>query len=287
MQIEQNIVSFSTSVTGERGYIDIARCLTAVNGKYITQTKRRDGKYIPLNYMIKVRALTGDVAVSTLSAGYPTRNSVVLAGAARDAMLKSAGIPRSNLETYQKELRLIMETGAGRLHQYMPGCVGKGDPSSNQAWGVDLYEITNLVLADPDGTPDGMSKKLAMLGTQASSASDWDDDDDFFVIDNWRKFRKELTPQSALDDTENNVFSWAMQQSDTAGDIIDLIDDTMDNKPYDLNNFTSKMIDTVVGTNVGNPSSAVISAPLGLLKITTGSSGPFGWEIEVVGVTEL
>lgn len=284
MKIEQNTLFFAET-GGDTGYIDLARCLSAVNGKAIAQTKRRDGKYIPLGYMIRVRATAGDVLIETLSNGYPTRNSVVLAGAARDAMLKSAGIPRSNLETYQKELRLIMESGGGTAYQYMPGCNNKGNPSSTGAWGTDSYDYTKLVIADPDGSPDGFSKSLFMLGTQSSSDSSWDDDAGFYVVDNWKKFRKSLTPQAATDDSENNVFSWAMQQSDTAADILDLIDDEADEKPYDLDNFSSKTIENLVGTNVGNPSSAVFCAPLGLLKITTTASA--GWEIEVVGVTEL
>ena len=284
MKIEQNIMQFAES-GGSTGYVDLARALSAVNGKSITQTKRRDGKYIPLGYMVRVRAITGDVVIETLSAGYPTRNSVVLAGAARDAMLKSAGIPRSNLESYQKELRIFMETGAGAGHQYMPGGVDKGQPSGTGAWGTDDYEYTKLVIADPDGSPDGLTHSLFMLGTQNASADSWDADAGFFVVDNWKKFRKSFTPQAADDDSENNVFSWAMQQSDTAEDILDVIEDQQDAKPYSLDNFSSKTIKTLVGTNVGNPTSNVFCAPLGLLKIT--STATAAWDIEVVGVTEL
>lgn len=284
MKIEQNIMKFSET-GGSTGYIDLARCLSAVNGKAIAQTKRRDGKYIPLGYMIRVRSTIGDAFIESLSNGYPTRNSVVLAGVARDAMLKSAGIPRSNLETYQKELRILFSNGAGTSNQYMPGCLDKGDPSGTSAWGPNTYDYTKLVIADPDGAPDGFSKPLMMQGTQSSADEDWDGDAGFFVVDNWKKFRKSLTPQASTDDSENNVFSWAMQQSDTAADILDVIDDEADEKPYDLDNFSTKTMLTVVGTNVGNPTSATFCAPLGLLKITTTASA--SWEIEVLGVVEL
>jgi hypothetical protein len=235
--------------------------------------------------MIRVRAISGDLGVSTLSAGYPTRNSVVLAGAARDAMLKSAGIPRSNLESYQKELRIFMESGAGPGHQYMPGGNDKGLPSATGSWGTNDYEYTKLVIADPDGSPDGLTHSMFMLGLQNPVADNWDSDAGFFVVDNWKKFRKSFTPQAAADDSENNVFSWVMQQSDTAEDILDVLEDQQDEKPYKLDDFTNKTITTICGTSVGNPTSAVFCAPLGLLKIVTTASAT--WEIEVVGVTEL
>ena len=64
-----------------------------------------------------------------------------------------------------------------------------------------------------------------------------------------------------------------------------MIDDSQDEKPYDLEQFKSETMSTLVGTDVGNPTSMVICAPLGLLKIVT--SGVAGWEVEVVGVVEL
>jgi hypothetical protein len=76
-----------------------------------------------------------------------------------------------------------------------------------------------------------------------------------------------------------------MQQSDTAEKIIDMIDDSQDEKPYDLNDFKANTMKTLVGTSVGNPTSATFCAPLGLLKMTTTASA--SWEIEVVGVVEL
>ena len=104
MKIEQNVMTFgdlSNSPPGNTtGYIDLAQCLSYANGKMIAQTKRRDGKYKPLGFMIRVRSLIGSITLESLSCAYPTRNAVVLAGSARDAMLKSAGVSRGNLESY-------------------------------------------------------------------------------------------------------------------------------------------------------------------------------------------
>ena len=124
-----------------------------------------------------------------------------------------------------------------------------------------------------------------MARTQDADSDNWDADTSFFVIDNWHKWRHSFTPAATADDIDNNVFSWAIQQSDTSEDIINMIDDSQDEKPYDLEQFKSETMSTLVGTDVGNPTSMVICAPLGLLKIVT--AGVAGWEIEVVGVVEL
>ena len=168
MNIEQNILQFASSGT-DAGYIDLPRALSAVNGKSIAQTKRHDGKYKPLGYMIRVRALGGSIQVDTLNCGYPTRNSVVLTGAARDAMLKSAGISRSNLESYQKELRIVMDgtMDGGGSNIFFPGATDDG--TSSGGWGEALtYDYTKLVINRPDDAADGITKSLAMLGTQSA-----------------------------------------------------------------------------------------------------------------------
>lgn len=284
MDIEQNIMQYAES-GGATGYIDLARNLAAVNGKSIAQTKRRDGKYKPLGFMIRVRALIGDVIVDTLNCGYPTRNSVVLAGAARDEMLKSAGVSRSNLESYQKELRILMDgtmTANGSNH-YFPGGTDVGTAGSG--WGSGLtYDYTKLTIENPDNA-EPLTLGLRMLGTQASDSDNWDSDAGFYVVDNWKKFRHSFTPAATDDDIASNVFSWAMQQSSTADAIIQRVEDEQDEKPYDLDEFSTKTVTTRVGTTVGNPTSAVFCAPLGLLKLTTTANA--SWEIEVLGVTEL
>jgi hypothetical protein len=285
MKIEQNIVQFAAN-GAETGYVDLARALSAVNGKSIAQTKRSKGKYKPLGFLIRVRALIGDIIVQSLNCGYPTRNAVVLAGHARDEMLKSAGVSRSNLESYQKELRIKMDAGmsASNAETFFPGATRKG--TSYGGWGNSLtYDYTSLVIEDPDTAGATITKALTMLGTQAEDSDDWDDDTGFYVVDNWYKWRHSFTPAAEADDIQSNVFSWAIQQSDTADAIVDRIDDEADEKPYDLTEFSTEVMDTVVGTGVGNPTSATFCAPLGLLKITSSASA--AWEIEVVGVTEL
>lgn len=288
MKIEQNLMSFTNASGAQTGYIDLARALSAVNGKSIAQTKRSDGKYKPLGFVVRVRSLVGDIVVQALNCGYPTRNAVVLAGVARDAMLKSAGISRSNLESYQKELRITMEAGmdGGGTNIFFPQATGVGTTAGGMGHAV-TYDYTKLVINRPDDAEDGITKSLSMIGTQSVLEDDWDADSKFYVVDNWLKFRHSFTPSANADDITNNVFSWAMQQGETAGDIIDMIDDSQDDKPYDLEEFTltDSFQNTIVGTGVGNPTSETFVAPLGLLKVFC--TGTAQWNVEVIGVTEL
>lgn len=289
MKIEQNLLTYHTTSDNAR-YIDLPRSLSAVNGKSIAQTKRSDGKYKPLGYMVRVRALRGNFTLETLNCGYPTRNSVVLAGAARDAMLKTAGVSRSNLESYQKELRIVMDgtMDGGGSNMLFPFDDSWQQGQTFEGWGHDLtYDYTKLVINQPDAADTAITKSLAMIGTQSEDDADWDADGKFFVVDNWKKFRHSFTPSATADDIANNVFSWAMSQGETAGDIIDMIDDSQDDKPYDLDQFTTQLVSTEVRTDVGSPVSDVICAPLGLLKVTSIGTDTYGLAVEVLGVTEL
>lgn len=292
MKIEQNSFIIgdlgSASIGANKGYVDIARALSALNGKNICQTKRKDGKYKPLTYLVRVRALIGDAMVESLNNGYPTRNAVVLAGAARDAMLKSAGVSRSNLESYQKELRITMDRAQVEGNTWLPGATALGTtdadlPASAQtnAYGMNLvYDYTDLVYDDPSNPGTDVQVQMCMLGSTII------DGPVMPLVYNWSQWRHNFTPSAAADDIADNAISYVMQQSSTADKIIDIVEDEADEKPYQLSDFTTKTMPDVVGTTVGNPTTSVISAPLGLLKITTGSSG-CSLQIEVVGVSEL
>ena len=283
MKIEQNILTFS-AIGGQTGYIDLARALSAVNAKSITQTKRKDGKYKPLGYVIRIRAIAGNAGFSYLPASYPIRNSVVLAGAARDAMIESVGSSHSKLEPYQKELRIKLEAGQFDTTTFFPFATRMA--TSGGGFGETLtYDYTKLVLTRPDEAADSVTLPLVMIGEQSTNEDSWDSDAGWYVVDNWRAFRNQLTLPTASDDIQNNVFSWVMQGGSIAGDVIDRLDDEQDEKPYNLFEFRSTMCSTAVGTDFGNGVSSTMTVPLGLLKMSTGASAKM--EIEVLGVTEL
>ncbi len=291
MKIEQNMIQFSLG-DSETGYLDLARALSAVNGKMISQTKRSDGKYKPLGFMVRVRAFSGTAAIETANCGYPTRNAVVLAGASRDAMLKSAGVSRGNLESYQKELRIKFECDQTDATSISPGASALGfgpdyanpatHPSHANAYGnTNTYDYNTLVYDDPAAPGTDISQELVLLGDKNTAATCLP------VIYNWFLWRHSYTPSAAADDIADNAFSYVMQQSSTADAIIDIVEDEADEKPYDLTNFQDRTMTSFVSTEVGNPTSPVICAPLGLLKFTTGTATANSFEVEVVGVTEL
>lgn len=290
MKIEQNSFSFGLP-NSTTGYIDLARCMSALNGKQISQTKRSDGKYKPLGFMVRVRAIKGTAVVETANCGYPTRNAVVLAGSARDAMLKSAGVSRSNLESYQKELRIKFECSQTDALSISPGAsalgFGKdygGQASHANAYGnTNTYDYTSLVYDNPGSPGTDVIQTMVLLGDKNTAATCVP------LIHNWYAWRHSYTPSSPDDDIADNVFSYVMQQSSTADAIIDIVEDEADEKPYDLGDFEDRTMSTGVSTDVGNPTSPVICAPLGLLKITTGldADNSHALEVEVVGVTEL
>ena len=282
MKIELNILKFAAS-GAETGYIDLPRALSAVNGKSITQTKRSDGKYKPLGYLIRVRSLGGTtVTVQSLNCGYPTRNAVVLAGHARDEMLKKSGISRGNLESYQKELRLKFEKEMIQDDIFFPGATDVG-PSSG-GWGNGVtFDYTRLIFDDPDAPGNGLSMPLCVLGDMPA---DWSTATAIPVIDQWYAWRKSFTPSAEDNMIAENAFSFVINQSSTAEDVVQMIDDSQDEKPYDLAEFSQAGMKFVLSTEVGNPTSSTFCAPLGLLKIITQGSAA-SWEIEVLGFTEL
>jgi hypothetical protein len=292
MKIEQNRFTFGLEAN-DKGYLDLARALSALNGKSITQTKRSDGKYKPLGYMVRLRSLVGTVGIETLNCGYPTRNSVVLAGAARDAMLKSAGVSRSNLESYQKELRIKFDADQTDASSISPGATALGFGSDYKllashanAWGnfSGPYDYTKLVYDDPASPGTDKVDTMCMLGNSATGITH---PGNMAVVYNWSAWRHSFTPSSADDDIQDNIFSYVMQQSSTSDEIIDIVADDADNKPYTLGNFISRTINSISSTDVGNPTSPVICAPLGLLKFTAGTSAAHIVEVEILGVTEL
>ncbi len=292
MKLEQNIMQFSDGGVGNKdGYIDLARSLSALNGKSITQTKRSKGKYKPLGFLVRVRAISGDVIIQSANCGYPTRNAVVLAGAARDAMLKSAGVSRGNLESYQKELRLQFDADQTDALTFMPGAVKIGaegprdDTGYKNSYGVGLtYDYTSLVYDDPASPGTDVDQTLCLMGGKPAGAVA--SETHIPVIYNWFAWRHSFTPSAAADDIADNVFSYAMQQSSTADKIIDIVEDEADEKPYNFDDFTDRTLVTTVGTTVGNPTSATFCVPLGLMKMGTLSNGGV-CQFEVLGVVEL
>ena len=294
MKLEQNISTYHTTAGGT-GYIDLARNCSALNAKSITQTKRGKNKkgqsiYKPLGYLVRIRALTESLVVETANCGYPTRNAVVLAGHARDEMLKSAGVSRGNLETYQKELRLMFDCNQTDANVWLAGANeigGEGGTATNylDAYGYDLtYDYTSLVFDSPTAPGTDVSQTLVLMGDKPPGPVA--DETCVPVIYNWKEWRHSFTPSSSDDDIADNVFSYAIQQSSTADKIIDVVEDEADEKPYNLKDFVDSPMSTIVSTAVGSPVSMTICVPLGLMRVQAPTANTT-FEIEIVGITEM
>ena len=285
---------FLNTTGNNTGYIDLARSLSALNGKSVTQTKRGKNKkgqhvYKPRGFLVRIRAIVGSLTYEVANSGYPTRNAVVLAGHARDEMLKSAGVSRGNLESYQKELRLKFDCSQTEANLYLPGAIeigAEGGTSSDydDAYGYALvYDYTSLVFDSPTAPGTDVSQTLVLLGNKPPGPVA--DETCAPVIYNWHQWRHSFTPSGDDQDISDNVFSYTIQQSSTADKIIDVVEAEADEKPYQFSDFYDRSISSLVSTTVGNPSTDVFCAPLGLLKVTM-QAGTM-WEIEVVGITEL
>ena len=207
-----------------------------------------------------------------------------------DEEVATSSLPPSMLRvTYKadkKELRLKFDKDMTGTNIYYPSATDIG--TGNGGWGAGLtYDYTKVVFDDPGAAGTDITQTMCVLGNTSADVSS----DNFLpVVDNWYKWRHSFTPAADADDIQDNVFSYVIQQSSTSDQIINMIDDSQDEKPYDLTEFANTVMTTIVGTAVGNPTSAVICAPLGLLKVLTadeGASSNATWEIEVLGVVEL
>ena len=153
---------------------------------------------------------------------------------------------------------------------------------ANAYGNFQLYDYTQLVYDDPQSPGTSKTQKLCVLGNVTADAADF-----IPTVFNWYRWRHSFTPSLHTDDIEPNVFSYVMQQSSTADEITNLIQNEADEKPYTMGDFVSRDIVNFVSTTVGNPQSNVVTAPLGLMKIETGAADVNAFEVEVVGITEL
>jgi len=262
---------------------DAARNLSYVNGKSITQTRRHKGKYIPQTFLMRFTLLGGEgAAFSTLPNSYPIRNSVVLAGAARDAMLKSAGISRSNLESYQTELRLHHQCGVEESNYLLP-CNTTAGSTGDAAFGKNVvYDYTTVTYTDSGGEK---TKQMVVLGNTAVPA----DGTCYEAVNNWISYRRSFTPPTDANDiSPDNLVSRIMQQSDTAKGIIDALDDEQDEKPYNLDDFKLAEMATValLPSNSG-VNHVTLEVPLGLYWLDASLEKVGIVDVEVLGVRDM
>lgn len=269
--------------------MDCARGLSAKNAKYVPMTKRRKGKYIPQNFIIRASLTAGDsILIETLPNAWPVKNSVVMAGGVRDAMLRRSGIKRKALNTYDKELQIRFDATQSTANTYLPSGADDGVSTSEHGgtdtlpWGLDQsWVTTQLVSTDGDGDAQ-TTLKMVMQGTEEIGSGN----NKISLIRNWRLNRKSYDPHSdASEDQADNLFARIMNPSGDADDVIAIIDDEGSEKPYDLVDFETKTNKFLLYTGAQGVMDFV--APLGLLKITTTASSAHGLRLQVLGIADM
>lgn len=293
MKIEEGRYYHKLNKSVDGAWSDTARNLSYVNAKSVTQTIRKKGKYIPQTFLIRFTCTEGSADVYSLPNSWPIRNSIVLMGAARDAMLKSAGVRRSNLEAYQKELRLLPSTeqvdGNGLVEQSdytLPNNAGGLGFDAPADFGRNVtYDYSEITYEEPAGGAD-TSNQLTILGNSQGG-----DDGSTGVVAEYLKWRRNYTaPTDANDIDPDNLISAIMQQGQTAKEIITQIADEADEKPYNLEDFKAAVQHSIVSKDAGR-NSVTLEVPVGLYWFAetagTGQSESATIEIEVLGHRDM
>lgn len=284
MKIEQSRWQHVLPASDPGIWSDAARNLSYVNGKSIAQTRRHKGKYIPQTFLMRFTLLGGEgAAFHTLPNSYPIRNAVVLAGAARDSMLKSAGISRSNLESYQTELRLHHQCGVTEANYLLPGNSSAAGFNADAAFGKDVvYDYTSVTYTDSGGEH---TKQMVVLGATAVPA----DGTCYEAVNNWISYRRSFTPPTDDNDiSPDNLVSRIMQQSDTAKGIITELADEQDEKPYNLDDFKlAEMFTIALLPSNSGVNHVTLEVPLGLYWLDAELEKSSIVDVEVLGVRDM
>lgn len=269
--------------------MDLARGLSAKNAKYVPMTRRSKGKYIPQNFIVRAMLTGGDaILIETLPNSWPIKNSVIMGGAVRDAMLRRSGIKRKSLNTYDKELQIRFDESQGVTNTYLPSGQDDGVTTDSHSgtdtvpWGLDQeWVTTQLVATDGDGDSQTIVK-MVMLGTEGVG----DGNNKISLVNNWRLRRKSFDPNDdSAEDQADNLFDRIMNPSGDADEVISIIDDEGSEKPYDLTDFETKTNKFILYTGAQGVMDFV--APLGLLRITTTASTAHGLRLQVLGITDM
>nr|AGA18320.1 hypothetical protein [uncultured marine virus] len=305
-QPEHSVMLFEA--TNANNVIDLAAALTAVNRKQYHQTKN----YKPLAYHFRAQCLTlgsdsDPVVFSAAPNTWTTRNAVMMLGNMYRKHLSNNNITRSMLGKYGKEIRMGFGTGFGYSHgsgtDGFSGSASLASSGSGQVlfpvqWtgsevfanytntdgtAVTKYTANDLTLVSiPEAAADGEPETVvfALTGTSDHDAND------FAVIDEYLKSRRNISDHEEIDATLPDDTSLMLRIGSTADehfdDVVDALEETGDQRPYDI---ASADTDLPVGmlASAGDYTSGV--APLGLLKVSGNSDSKYF--ITVTAITEM
>lgn len=294
--MEQTRLIFKATKEGAN-YIDVTKALTLVNGKHYTQFVNDK----PQAYAMIARLSSIGNQVDGAMTGWAVRNALVKTAAAWKKMLKKAGIKKSDLNTYGKELRVSLDTyhrgtwgtKASGAHEVFPeniidsngrieydtgmkdssgnpihstaftGTPTEYDAVSGSVYREHAFDKTLLTVPNAD---DSAATELTwtpmLIGTGSTS-----------ILENYIESRKRSV--DAHDDDfdivkanpDNYLSLMLSDNEESSDDVLENTQDVGDFRPYSLDyqNEYSPLIQ--VGTHVAGQDSAIV-APLGLLKWT-------------------
>lgn len=321
-QCEQTTLYFHVDgeIQAGNGYVDLASAMTAANRKQYHHVAN-DGT--ALCYRVLVTPIKGTFVIDHLQTQFATCNAVKQTVAGWKAQMRHGGIKLRDLPPYGRRPRFSLETNAfnknvvaiadetiyeiSNLHLAGPLMSPQGDEffedytatdgktieysaqASDALGRLAANLITQVTVTDGAGAEENVP--LVMVGDGVANQ--------FNVIDNYMRARRQ-TPDVSIDTPgpdENsemlNLFSVAEEMSD---DIVDAIDDYMDWKPYLPDTATKAKFDhltegctvsTVTAADIQYPpASAVVDAPLGLIR-TSGSSDGDNLRIDVLAIYEM
>lgn len=164
MKAEVTRLVYSTPAPSTINYIDLFRGLCLVNGRDYNQFKNGD----PLMIMGTIRTSSSTESVEAMKPTWAVKNALVEANAAWTRTLKSAGLKKSQLNTYGKELRVgwdsshsdifcSYDSGKGKVDAIPDDVKSKYDSGQYNVDGLEYVVQAKLTLEPQFGIGFGPS----------------------------------------------------------------------------------------------------------------------------------
>lgn len=245
---ETNLMEYTAvtnSETGDQtGFIDLFRGATLVNQRHYPQF--RSDK--PLAAVITVRTTKSDGTIEVLRNNWVTRNALVKTAAAWRKMQRKAGIKKSQLNRYGKELQLAMNldhhAAYGYLHNprgndYFPQGLndeaGAAPIGNVRGYLTGVYDASGFQTLVAHQVELGIPSSVTDYGNQTIGTDKYDVEQAFDL--------SQFTIPSAEADTNADNRTWYVQGNDSIIEAyigsrvreIEIEDDDMEDTPAPTN----------------------------------------------------
>lgn len=321
MKAEVTRLVYSTKAGSTVNYIDLFRGLCLANGRDYNQFKNGD----PLMVMGTIRLNAAGESVEAIKPTWAVKNALNKANDAWTRTLRSAGLKKSQLNTYGKELRVAWDKSHSdvfcaydankSLTDAIPDDVEVLYKSGQyDSGGLEYFVNAQLTVetaagvgwgASPSGLPDRFNVR-AFDNTRAAVplSGSVDVQDKFFgvygdvgvsadylpILNTYldsriNETRVEDTDMDDIPTADNDFVMMLAPGEEVADDVIDNVREEGRWRPYTTES-SAKSHDIIVGgANVAGQDTS-FHAPLGLLKWTP-ASGTSKLVIDVLAITEM